>query len=75
MHPSYLSEVSIIFSVLLFINPLFRYIVILLVADLHLTQQTLRGEPLRTNARLEEALTGLSIKKGQIRETTHNARE
>ena len=32
-------------------------------------------EPLRTNARLEEALTGLSIEEGQISETRRKERE
>ena len=64
MYPPYLSEVSIVLAVLLFVNPFFRYIVVLLVADLHLTQQTLRGKPLWTNACLEEAFTGLLIEIG-----------
>ena len=75
LYSPYLSEVRIILSVLQFVNPFFRYIIRLFIADLHLTQQTLRGEPLGTNACLEEAFTGLLIEKGQIRENTRNAKE
>lgn len=53
----------VIFSVFLFKNPFFWYIVVLFVADLHLAQQTLRGEPLGTNSCLEESFTGLLNKK------------